>query len=176
MAYCGQSSPGNRRWKYLGTHSNRHQRHRLPRREGEVCWVHRRNRTISSDQTNVVGHCKRIRPHHGRCLSSTRHLAMVLFHQFTVVLYLPSTDIRTGGFAIAVLVVFLKLNPTKRTTVREVIRTFDWLGLLLFVSGIVLFLTGLASGGNGTFGWTSGVVLGTLIPGGVCLVLAVVNE
>jgi Na+/melibiose symporter-like transporter len=83
---------------------------------------------------------------------------------------------RTGGFAIAVLILFLKLNPTKRTTVKEVAQTFDFIGLILFVSGIVLFLTGLASGGNGTFAWTSSVVLGTLIPGVVCFVAAVINE
>jgi Na+/melibiose symporter-like transporter len=86
------------------------------------------------------------------------------------------TDLRTGGFAIAALVFFLKLNPTKRTTVKEVVSTFDWIGLLLFVSGIVLFLTGLACGGNGTWAWTSSVVLGTLIPGVVCLIAATINE
>jgi hypothetical protein len=72
--------------------------------------------------------------------------------------------------------IFLKLNPTKRTTFSEFFNTFDWLGLFLFVSGIVLFLTGLAVGGNGTFAWNSGVVLGNLIPGAVCLLLAVINE
>ena len=85
-------------------------------------------------------------------------------------------NLPTGGFAIAILMIFLKLNPTKRVTPSELVRTFDWLGLLLFVSGIVLFLTGLASGGNGTFAWTSSVVLGCIIPGGVCLILAVANE
>jgi Na+/melibiose symporter-like transporter len=87
-----------------------------------------------------------------------------------------TANISTGGFAIAVLVIFLKLNPTKRTTVHEVIKTFDWIGLILFVSGIVLFLTGLASGGNGTWAWSSSVVLGTLIPGVVCLLAATINE
>jgi MFS family permease len=85
-------------------------------------------------------------------------------------------NLPTGGFAIAVLMIFLKLNPTKRVTPSELARTFDFLGLLLFVSGIVLFLVGLASGGNGTFAWDSSVVLGCIIPGGICLVLAVVNE
>jgi Fungal trichothecene efflux pump (TRI12) len=74
------------------------------------------------------------------------------------------------------LVIFLKLNPTKRVSFAEVMRTFDWLGLFLFVSGLSLFLTGIATGGNGTYAWTSGVVLGTLVPGVVCLVLAIVNE
>ena len=55
-------------------------------------------------------------------------------------------------------------------------QTFDWIGLLFFVSGIVLFLTGLASGGNGTFSWTSSVVLGTTITGVICLIAAVINE
>ena len=76
----------------------------------------------------------------------------------------------------AVLFFFLKLNPTKRTTISQMAKTFDWIGLLFFVSGIVLFLTGLASGGDGTFAWTSGVVLGTIIPGVVCLIVAVINE
>ena len=32
------------------------------------------------------------------------------------------------------------------------------------------------SGGNGTFSWTSSVVLGTIITGGICLIAAVINE
>lgn len=76
----------------------------------------------------------------------------------------------------AILFFFLKLNPTKRVPISELAKSFDWIGLLLFVSGIVLFLIGLASGGNGTFSWTSGVVLGTIIPGGICLIGAVINE
>jgi hypothetical protein len=103
-------------------------------------------------------------------------MAMVLFYQFAVSQRIFQVNSSTGGFAIAVLVIFLKLNPTKRLTVREVASNFDWIGLLFFVSGIVLFITGLACGGNGTFAWTSGVVLGTLIPGCVCLILAVINE
>ena len=83
---------------------------------------------------------------------------------------------RTGGFAIAVLFVFLKLNPHRRITIPELVRTFDWFGFLFFVSGIVLFLTALAIGGNGTYSWSSSVVIGTIVPGGVCLVLGVVNE
>ena len=102
----------------------------------------------------------------------------MFLHQFAVIS--PSwcriEPYSTGGFAIAVLVVFLKLNPTERTTISQIATTFDWIGLLFFVSGIVLFLTGLASGGNGTFSWTSSVVLGTIIPGGICLVAAVINE
>ena len=82
----------------------------------------------------------------------------------------------TGGFAIAILVIFLKLNPHKRSTVSQIAKTFDWIGLILFVSGIVLFLSGLAIAGNGTYNWNSSVVLGTVIPGGVCLVAAVINE
>jgi Fungal trichothecene efflux pump (TRI12) len=86
------------------------------------------------------------------------------------------SNFSTGGFAIGILFVFLKLNPTKRSTFSQIVKTFDFVGLILFVSGIVLFLTGLASGGNGTFAWTSSVVLGTIIPGGLCLIAAVFNE
>ena len=72
--------------------------------------------------------------------------------------------------------IFLKLNPHKGITFSQLIHTFDWIGLILFVSGIVLFLTALAIGGNGTFAWNSSVVIGTIVPGLVCLIAAVVNE
>jgi len=72
--------------------------------------------------------------------------------------------------------VFLKLNPVEPVKFSEVLRTFDWIGLVLLVSGVVLFLTGLASGGNGQYAWTSGVVLGTLIPGILCLIGGIINE
>jgi MFS family permease len=85
-------------------------------------------------------------------------------------------NLPTGGFAIAVLFFFLHLNPTKKVPLKEMVKTFDFIGLILFVSGIVLFLTGLASGGNGTWAWNSSVVLGNLIPGAVCIVGAVINE
>jgi MFS family permease len=85
-------------------------------------------------------------------------------------------NLPTGGFAITILVLFLRLNPHKRITFHELLRTFDWIGLLFFVSGIVLFLTALAIGGNGTFAWNSSVVIGCLVPGIVCMILAVINE
>ena len=56
------------------------------------------------------------------------------------------------------------------------IQTFDWLGLIFLISGVVLFLTGLASGGNGVYAWSSSVVLGTLISGIVCIIAGVINE
>lgn len=101
---------------------------------------------------------------------------MVFLHQSSVLPRPIPPDISTGGFAIGVLVVFLKLNPHKRSTLSQIAKTFDWIGLVLFVSGVVLFLTGLAIAGNGTYAWNSSVVLGNLIPGGVCLAAAVVNE
>ncbi|KAL2833915.1 fungal trichothecene efflux pump [Aspergillus cavernicola] len=57
----------------------------------------------------------------------------------------------------------------KNKTARELIREFDFVGLLLFSSGMVLFLMGLNWGG-------SGQVLGTLIAGFVTLVICVIYE
>jgi len=87
-----------------------------------------------------------------------------------------SDNRRTGGFALAILVPFLHLNPKKGIELSEVRKTFDWIGMTLLTSGVVLFLTGLASGGNGLYSWNSSVVLGTLIPGIVCLIAGSVNE
>ena len=56
------------------------------------------------------------------------------------------------------------------------LQTFDWIGFILLISGLVLFLTGIASGGNGVYSWSSSVVLGTLISGIVCLLAGTINE
>ena len=126
----------------------------------------------------AVGDCQCVGSNHWWGTRSTCFLALVFLYQPPV-----STSrfhcwltCRTGGFAIAVLMIFLKLNPHKRITFSELVHTFDWIGLILFVSGIVLFLTALAIGGNGTFAWNSSVVIGTIVPGVVCLVAAVFNE
>lgn len=75
-----------------------------------------------------------------------------------------------------ILFVYLNLNPAKPLKLSELIETFDWVGLILFTSGVVLFLTGVASGGDGLYAWSSSVVLGTLIPGIICLIAATINE
>jgi hypothetical protein len=127
-----------------------------------------------------VGDCKCLGSDHRWCTFPTRLLALVFLHQSPVShlskITCELTCCRTGGFAIAVLVIFLKLNPHKRTTVSQLVHTFDWIGLILFVSGIVLFITALVIGGNGSYTWSSSVVIGTLVPGAVCLIGGVINE
>ncbi|KAH8119468.1 MFS general substrate transporter [Phellopilus nigrolimitatus] len=85
-------------------------------------------------------------------------------------------NLPTGGAAAVILFFFLHLNPTKRRTVREVASTFDFLGLGLFIGGIVLVLVGFQSAETAARGWVSPQTLAPLIVGGVLIVLGGVNE
>ncbi|KAL3456983.1 fungal trichothecene efflux pump [Aspergillus heterothallicus] len=58
-------------------------------------------------------------------------------------------------------------NPEGLATLRRLARV-DWLGIFLATAGVTLFLVGLNTGGNPE-PWTDGLVLGPLIPGGICL-------
>ena len=55
---------------------------------------------------------------------------------------LTEWDSPTGGVAAALLFFFLNLNPHKGKTLKEHIDEFDFLGLFLIVSGVVLLLLG----------------------------------
>jgi hypothetical protein len=60
---------------------------------------------------------------------------------------------RLGGAAFGILVIFLHLNPLKRASFREWLRSFDFAGAILIIGGIVLVLFGLARGGDGQYAW-----------------------
>jgi hypothetical protein len=51
-----------------------------------------------------------------------------------------------GGFAGAILFFFLNLNPHQGMSLQQHLSQFDFLGLALFMSGIVCVLIGLNSG------------------------------
>lgn len=55
------------------------------------------------------------------------------------------------------------------------VKRVDFGGIFLLVSGLTLFLLGVSWGGNPK-PWTSGLVLGLLIPGGLILVVFGVYE
>lgn len=48
----------------------------------------------------------------------------------------------TGGVAAAILFFFLNLNPHQGRTLKQHAQEFDFVGLLLFVAGIVMLLLG----------------------------------
>lgn len=54
-------------------------------------------------------------------------------------------------------------------TIKQQLMEFDWIGLVLYLAGVVLFLIGLSWGGQ-AYPWASGHVLGTLIVGLLTLV------
>lgn len=69
---------------------------------------------------------------------------------------------------------FEQLHGTQRTRLQELERV-DYGGVFFLVTGLTLFLLGVSWGGNPK-PWTSGLILGLLIPGGVVLVGFVVYE
>lgn len=85
-------------------------------------------------------------------------------------------NLPTGGAAALVLFFFLRLNPTKKRTVREVASTFDFLGLILFIGGIVLLLFGFQGAQTAAKGWKAPQTLAPLIIGIVLLIAGYINE
>ncbi|OAL40510.1 hypothetical protein AYO20_00246 [Fonsecaea nubica] len=69
---------------------------------------------------------------------------------------------------------FQQLHGVRRTRMQEFQRV-DFGGFFLIVVGLTLFLLGVSWGGNPK-PWTSGLVLGLLIPGGVIVVIFLVYE
>lgn len=61
------------------------------------------------------------------------------------------------------------------TPMREVIRNFDLLGLVLYISALVCYLLALSWGGV-TFKWSSSKVIGTLIGWVLLTILFIANE
>lgn len=82
-------------------------------------------------------------------------------------------NLPTGGFAAALLFLFLHLNPTKKRTVREVVSDFDFLGLFLIIAGVSCLLVGFSLAGTS---WGQPATIATIAIGAVCLVSGAINE
>ncbi|KAL5523984.1 hypothetical protein ACEPAG_8157 [Sanghuangporus baumii] len=81
-----------------------------------------------------------------------------------------------AGLAIILFFFFLHLNPVKKRTVREAASSFDFVGLSLLMSGIVLFLFGLEDANTASGGWHAPQTLAPLIIGVVLLTSGLINE
>ncbi|PAV18984.1 MFS general substrate transporter [Pyrrhoderma noxium] len=62
-------------------------------------------------------------------------------------------NLPTGGAAAIILFFFLNLNPVKKLTFKEALATFDFVGLGMFTSGIVLLLIGFQCAETAAQGW-----------------------
>ncbi|KAJ7449942.1 major facilitator superfamily domain-containing protein [Mycena latifolia] len=82
-------------------------------------------------------------------------------------------NLPTGGIAAALLFFFLNLNPRPLRTFREHNQEFDYVGLILVVSGVVCLLVGFNSSETS---WSSAETIALLTVGGVLIVAAGVNE
>ncbi|KAL6310351.1 major facilitator superfamily domain-containing protein [Sparassis latifolia] len=74
----------------------------------------------------------------------------------------------TGGLALALLFIFLNLNPHHGRPLREHLREFDFVGLILIIVGVVLLLLGFNFSQNG---WSTAQTIAPLVVG-VCLLVA----
>ncbi|KAJ7367640.1 major facilitator superfamily domain-containing protein [Mycena albidolilacea] len=79
----------------------------------------------------------------------------------------------TGGLAGLLLFFSLNLNPHRGKTLREHVREFDFVGLFLFVGGVVCLLLGFNQSQNG---WDRPATIGLLVAGVVALAIGVLFE
>ncbi|KAF8342225.1 major facilitator superfamily domain-containing protein [Cantharellus anzutake] len=80
-------------------------------------------------------------------------------------------NLPSGGLA-AFLLLFLRLNPHQQRTIKQHVRTFDFLGLFLMVTGVVLLLLGFNSS-QSSWGSTTIVLLAA---GAALIIFGAVNE
>lgn len=85
-------------------------------------------------------------------------------------------NIPTGAIALVLLMFFLNLPPTEKRPVKEVMSSFDYIGLFLLSGGVTLLLIGFQETQTAKNGWRSGETLGPLVAGVVMLVAAVFHE
>src|ERR1700761_9195051 len=78
------------------------------------------------------------------------------------------------GMAFLIIVFLLKIHRPK-TPLRAGLMAIDWVGSLLIVGGIIMFLLGLQFGGA-QHPWDSAIVLCLIIFGIVTVVLFAINE
>ncbi|CAA7271543.1 unnamed protein product [Cyclocybe aegerita] len=82
-------------------------------------------------------------------------------------------NLPTGGVAVAILFFFLNLNPHQGKTFKQHVEEFDFVGLFLIVSGVVLLLLGF---NESETSWSSKETIAFLTVGAVLLVVGAVNE
>lgn len=78
------------------------------------------------------------------------------------------------GAALVIIAIFLDLK-TPKTPLLEGLKAIDWLGALLVVGGVLMFLFGLEYGGV-TYPWDSATVLCLIIIGVFTMGLFLINE
>jgi len=81
-------------------------------------------------------------------------------------------NLPTGGFA-AALLLFLKLNPRPRKSVKQTLAEFDFIGLFLIMAGVAMLLVGFNSGETS---WSSAETISLLVIGVATIVGGAVNE
>ncbi|ORX37857.1 major facilitator superfamily domain-containing protein [Kockovaella imperatae] len=82
-------------------------------------------------------------------------------------------NLPTCGIALVLLIFTLKLNPTKKLTFSQLKQTFDFLGLLLIMSGGAILIVGFAQAADYGFDQPSSYAL--IIVGVILLAGAIVN-
>ncbi|CAK5272288.1 unnamed protein product [Mycena citricolor] len=82
-------------------------------------------------------------------------------------------NLPTGGVAGMMLFFFLNLNPHKGKTLREHVREFDFLGLVLVVGGVVALLLGFSESEKG---WNTASTIAPLVVGLAAILAGMVNE
>ncbi|KAG1741596.1 major facilitator superfamily domain-containing protein [Suillus lakei] len=82
-------------------------------------------------------------------------------------------NLPTGGLAGALLLFFLNLNPHQGRPFRDHIREFDFVGLVVIVTGVVCLLLGFNSSETT---WQSAETIALLVVGGTLLILGGINE
>ncbi|KAL2315627.1 MFS transporter [Schizosaccharomyces pombe] len=84
-------------------------------------------------------------------------------------------NLPSGGIATALIVVFLHLLPCERTSFKKFLKTFDFIGLVCVITGIVLILLGISLGAS-SGKWRRANILCYLIIGGCLFVFAFIYD
>lgn len=78
------------------------------------------------------------------------------------------------GLAFILLVLFLKLE-TPKTSIIAGLKSIDWVGVLLIIGGVIMFLFGMESGGQ-THPWSSAFTISLIVVGIFTIFLFFINE
>ncbi|GAA6000904.1 hypothetical protein JCM10207_004712 [Rhodosporidiobolus poonsookiae] len=82
-------------------------------------------------------------------------------------------NLPSGAFALVLLFFFLKLNPHTPPKLSYLLSTFDFIGLFLLITGLIILLVGFTSGESS---WSSAQTIATLVVGAAMIVAACFYE